>query len=92
MSDQSSPVPCIHCGVPVASRVGGVPICDECYPVRGACCQEFGEAAHGCATDEEEETGTGFASPPCYAHLFENEDDEETVRPPPDPSPGRPKS
>ncbi|WED65097.1 hypothetical protein PXH66_22390 [Synoicihabitans lomoniglobus] len=35
------PLPCVHCGVPVVLRVGDVPICDDCYPLRGACCQEW---------------------------------------------------
>jgi hypothetical protein len=31
----------MHCGIPVTTRVGDEPICDDCYTVRGACCQEF---------------------------------------------------
>lgn len=58
---KSSPVECVHCGAPVAQRIGGIPICDNCYTIRGSCCHEFEEDA-------------GFASPPCYAHLFDEED------------------
>src|SRR5690606_26182176 len=66
--DESASAPCIHCGVPVAQRIGGVPICDACYPIRGACCQEFGEAAHRSADEEPEDRG---GSPPCDAHRFD---------------------
>ncbi len=37
--------PCVHCGVPVTHYVGGEPICDTCYPLRGSCCQEWDEDA-----------------------------------------------
>lgn len=59
-TSQSSPDECAHCGVPVTQRIGGVPICDNCYTIRGSCCHEF-------------EEDSGFASPPCYAHLFDEE-------------------
>lgn len=68
--------PCVHCGVPVTQRVGGEPICDACYSERGACCQEWGAHAHTAEDDEDERGGT----PPCYAHLFAD-DDETTTTP-----------
>ncbi|WP_221031286.1 hypothetical protein [Actomonas aquatica] len=38
-----APAPCVHCGIPVTTRIADLPVCDACYTVRGACCQEFGE-------------------------------------------------
>ncbi len=76
--DKSASAPCIHCGVPVTQRIGGVPICDACYPIRGACCQEFGEAAHGGDDEVCEDRG---GSPPCNADRFDLYGDREPRSP-----------
>jgi hypothetical protein len=33
---------CERCGVPDAIQFGDHWVCEECYGVRGSCCQEFG--------------------------------------------------
>lgn len=56
--------------MPVTQRIGGIPICDDCYAIQGSCCHEAEERR-------------SFSSPPCYAHLFEEDDfteDEQNRR------------
>jgi len=33
---------CVRCGQPTDKKVGGLPLCDDCYAIRGSCCPEFG--------------------------------------------------
>jgi len=80
----SSDSSCIDCGAPITATFGGVAICAGCLAVRGSCCAEFGgndltadvEPPHSASTRE-------YASPVCYAPLFEDEapsEDADAVR------------
>lgn len=72
--DQAASMTCIDCGAYVEETIGGIAICDACYAARGSCCPEFG-AFDLTADDASRE----YASPPCFAHLFEDAD-TNTVR------------
>ncbi len=41
--DRQPEAPCVRCGLPTDKFIGDIPICDECYQIRGSCCPEFGE-------------------------------------------------
>lgn len=40
--EATSPVPCQRCGLPIEPKPDYPPVCDDCYPIYGACCNEWG--------------------------------------------------
>ena len=42
-TDRPAEAPCVRCWLPTAKFMGDIPICDQCYRIRGSCCPEFGE-------------------------------------------------
>ncbi|MBT5168965.1 MAG: hypothetical protein HOL92_10895 [Opitutales bacterium] len=35
---------CQRCGAPIEFQADYPPVCDECYPIYGSCCNEWGNA------------------------------------------------
>jgi hypothetical protein len=72
---QAASLTCIDCGAHVEKPIGGIAICGDCFASRGSCCPEF-----DASDPTKDDAPRGYASPPCSAHLFDDEDIDDSAR------------